>query len=321
MSSNKLYRAALLALSLGALYSCGGKGGQTPDPEPESADLLVCTFNIRYPEPADGDYIWDNRKDAVCNFILLRKPDIIAMQEVEPVQAKYILEKVKSEYGLYGIGRETGTDILTSTTAETSKTILYKKNRFTLLDKGTFWHSDDNPYQVMKKNANNDYGTFHLTHRNITSWLKLSDNNFEGHTVWLFDTHYQNSKNCTDADAKRSLQTGLHLQMIPQIMSAPLGPASKNPVFLVGDFNTTSSSAALQTLREIPLGYAREDAVSSSHRSTITDNGFGHPGNLIDHIYFCGPLKCLSYTVDKRNYGILYISDHYPVLAEYHYTK
>lgn len=319
--SNKFYRAALLTLGLGALCACSDKGGPAPKPEPESVDLLVCTFNIRYPEPSDGDYIWDKRKEAVCNFILLKKPDLIAMQEVEPVQAKYILDKVKSEYGLYGIGRDTGTDILMSTSSETSKTILYKKSRFSVLDKGTFWHSDDNPYQVMKKNGSNDFGTFHLTHRNITSWMKLSDLKHPGHTIWFFDTHYQNNNKCTDPDGKRELETGLHLSLMPQIMSAPLGESCSDPVFLVGDFNTTSSSAALKTLRNIPMGYAREDAVQSDHRSTITDNGFGKPGNLIDHMFYCGPLKCLSYTVDKRNYGILYISDHYPVLSEFHYTK
>ncbi|MCQ2155587.1 MAG: endonuclease/exonuclease/phosphatase family protein [Bacteroidales bacterium] len=318
MLSNRLIRTALLVLSLGAFCACGKESGNTKK-ETETADLLVCSFNIRYPEPADGDYIWDNRKDAVCKFILTRKPDIVAMQEVEKVQAEYILKKVGDEYGLYGIGRDTGKNILESTTDETSKTILYRKDRFSLAGKGTFWHSD-NPNQVMAKNGSNDFGSFHLTHRNVTGWLKLVDEEKMGRTVWVFDTHFQNNKNCTDAAGKRMLQTNLHLQMVPEIIGGPIGSSCKDAVILAGDFNAVFSSDELQRLRNVPLGYAREDAERSSHRSTITDNGFGHPGNIIDHIFFCGPLKCLNYSVDKRDYGILYISDHYPILSEFSYT-
>ena len=61
--------------------------------------------------------------------------------------------------------------------------------------------------------------------------------------------------------------------------------------------------------------------MKSSFRTIYTCNDYGKSnGTLIDHIFFCGPLKALTYTVDKRDYGILYISDHYPVLSEFSYT-
>ena len=308
-----------LSIALGALCSCNKNGGGQENNKPvESADYLICTFNIRYPEPADGDYIWDNRKDAVCNFILTRKPDIIGMQEVEKVQAEYILSKVKDEYGLYGIGRESGKDILKSTTDETSKTILYKKSRFDLSDKGTFWHSDT-PNQVSAKNKANDYGSWHSTHPWITSWVKLADKEKLGAPVWLFNTHFQNNKNCSNAADIRMMESNLHLTLLPQIIGGVVGPGCKDPVFLIGDFNTNSDTDALQLLINYPLGYARLDAAKSSFRTTNTDNGYGKSGGLIDHIFFCGPLKALTYSVDKRDYGINYISDHYPVLTEFAY--
>jgi len=320
MSSNKCFLTAVLALSLGVFCACGEKGDDpTPTPPVETADLLICTFNIRYPEPADGDYIWDNRKDAVCKFILTRKPDIIGMQEVERVQAEYILSKVKDEYGLYGIGRETGKDILKTSTDETSKTILYKKSRFDLADKGTFWHSDT-PDQVSVKNKANDYGSWHTTHPWITSWLKLTDKEQLGRPVWLFNTHFQNNKNCPNAGDLRIMESNLHLSRIPGMIGGVLGPGCKDPVFLIGDFNTSSDTDALQMLIKFPLGYARLDAEKSSSRDMNTDNGYGKSGGLIDHIFFSGPLKALTYTVDKRNYGIFYISDHYPVLTDFAYT-
>ncbi len=320
MSSSKLSALLSVCLSLGLLSACGGKVDEPIKKENETTDLLVCTFNIRYPEPSDGDYIWDNRKDAVCNFILTRKPDIIGMQEVERVQAEYILSKVKDEYGLYGIGRESGKDILQVSGDETSNTILYKKSRFDLVSKGTFWHSDT-PNQVAAKNKANDYGSWHTSHPLCTSWLKLADGDNLGRTVWLFNTHYQNNKNMTSvAPGLRMMESNLHISMIPSITGSSFGNGCKDPVFLIGDFNTAFATDELQQLRNVPLGYAREDAAKSSFRTANTDNGYGKGGALIDHMFFCGPLKSLSYTVDRRDYGILYISDHYPVLSEFSYT-
>lgn len=307
-----------MALSL--LCGCPAKPEGEDGPQKESADLLVCTFNIRYPEPSDGDYVWDKRKDAVCKFILTRKPDIIGLQEVERVQAEYILSKVKDEYGLYGIGRESGKDILQVSGDETSNTVLYKKARFDLAGKDTFWHSDT-PDQVSARNKANDYGSWHLTHPCCTSWIQLSDKDNTGRRVWLFNTHYQNNKNAPNASQLRMLESNLHLSRIPVLTGGVLGPACKDAVFLLGDFNSASTSDELQRLITFPLGYAREDAVKSSFRTIYTCNDYGKSnGTLIDHIFFCGPLKALTYTVDKRDYGILYISDHYPVLSEFSYT-
>lgn len=318
MSSSK--HLFLPALLLCLLVACD-PSGKGPENKPvESADLLFCTFNIRYPEPSDGAYIWENRRDAVCKFIQTRKPDIIGMQEVEKVQAQYILSKVGEEYGLYGIGRESGKDILQVSGDETSNTILYKKARFDLVDKGTFWHSDT-PDQVAAKNKANDYGSWHTSHPLCTSWLKLADGDNMGRTVWVFNTHYQNNKNMSDvAPGLRLMESNLHISMIPAIIGGPIGKTCKDAVFFSGDFNSSFDTDALQTIRNVPMGYAREDAAKSSFRSTSTDNGYGKASGIIDHIFFCGPLKALTYSLDKRDYGILYISDHYPVLTEFSYT-
>lgn len=309
----------LSVLFLAGISACGEKNDGTEKKTAESADLLICTFNIRYPEPSDGEYVWDKRKDAACNFILTRKPDIIGMQEVERVQAEYIYSKVQDEYGLYGIGRESGKDIMQVSGDETSNTILYKKSRFVLSSKGTFWHSDT-PNQVAAKNKANDYGSWHTTHPLCTSWLKLSDKDDSGRPVWIFNTHYQNNKNAPNAAQLRMLESNLHISQIPAITGKPIGPSCSDAVILTGDFNSASSSDELQRLITYPLGYARLDAAKSSFRETSTNNDFGKGSGIIDHIFFCGPLKALTYTVDRRDYGITYISDHYPVLSEFAYT-
>ena len=318
-----LYCLTVIALIL-AGCSCNKNGGDDgpANNEKEETDLLICTFNIRYPEPKDT-YTWDLRKDAVCKFILTRKPDIIGLQEVERSQAEYIFSKVKDEYALYGIGRGTGKNILETNVIESSTTLLYRKERFSLQEKKTFWHSD-NPDQVSLKNKANDYGSWHTTHEWTTSWVKLIDNEKQGMPVWFFNTHYQNNNSSTIDIARsreiRAMQSNLHLSLIPQIIGGSIGIGCTDPVFLVGDFNTSSSSDELQILINNNLGYARTDALKSSFRTTGTFNGWSNGSSIIDHIFFCGPLKALVYSVDKRNYGVSYISDHYPVLTEFSYT-
>lgn len=321
MSSSRLLKTVISVLVLVALCACGDKPDSPNNQQTEDVDLLVCSFNIRYPEPSDGDYIWDNRRDAVCKFILTRLPDIIGMQEVERIQAEYILSKVKDEYGLYGIGRESGKDILQVSGDETSNTIFYKKSRFDLVSKGTFWHSDT-PDQVAAKNKANDYGSWHTSHPLCTSWLKLADSDNLGRTVWLFNTHYQNNKNAPNAADIRVLESNLHLSQISSVIGGVIGSSCKDAVFLLGDFNCSSASDALQRIITYPMGYSREDAAKSSFRTVNTCNDYGKSnGTLIDHIFYCGPLKALTYTVDKRDYGILYISDHYPVLTSFSYDN
>ena len=117
------------------------------------------------------------------------------------------------------------------------------------------------------------------------------------------------------------MESNLHLNLMSQLSGGVIGPACKEALFFLGDFNARPDSPELDRLVNYPMGYARLDAAKSSFRTTDTDNGYGKGGGIIDHIFFCGPLKCLSYSVDKRDYGITYISDHYPVLSEFSYTE
>ena len=322
MSSNRIFRALAVSIAALALCACGnGDQPEKPDDKPvESADLLICTFNIRYNEPADGQYAWDYRKDAVCKFILTRQPDVLALQEVQKDQAEFIVSKVKDEYGFYALGNETGKDILSGNSSETSNAILYRKSRFDLLAKDSFWHNDPIT-EIPKKNKNNDYGNWHMAHPCGTSWVKLADKDNVGRTVWAFATHYINSKNTENAAGRRLQTSNIHLSAMPGIIGGAIGPGCKDPVFFMGDFNAKPDTEAITTLVNFPLCCARNDAAKSGSRDSITDNCFGQSGSqIIDYIFFCGPLKALTYTVDKRDYGIFYISDHYPVLSEFSYS-
>ncbi len=313
----------MLAFLLAPLDGCKGK--DQSQKTVEEADLLVCTFNIRYGSAVEEDSKnnWDNRKAGVLKFIQTRKPDIIGLQEVEKAQANYLNDNLKSEYGFYGIGRESGANILTtSKTTESSCAIMYRKDRFTLSKEGRFWHTDINACENVVQKSGSYYGTFQSSHPLITVWGKLADKTHASRPVWFFATHYQNNKNMTStAPGIRQQESNLHINKMQQLIGEGLGPACQNPVILLGDFNTTFDKDELQLLKNAPMGYARSDAVKSGSRDRSTNNDWGKGSGIIDHIFYCGPLKSLEYRVDSNTYeNVTYISDHYPVLASFKYT-
>ncbi|MBO7511307.1 MAG: endonuclease/exonuclease/phosphatase family protein [Bacteroidales bacterium] len=321
MLFNKSFRLVILLAFLGFSCACGKKDDGGKSSEPESADLLVCTFNIRYASAADGDNSWDNRKAAVVKFIQTRQPDVIGMQEVEKTQAVYLKNQVGSDYEIYGIGRESGKDIFNADGTETTSAILYKKSRFTLATKGKFWHDDGAPQSPPAKDGGR-YGSWKTSHPLITTWMQLQDKNFNGRSLWVFDTHYQNNKNMEGQGPQiRLLESRLHKSQMSAIVGEAIGAGCQTPVILFGDFNATSDSSELQELINVPMGYTRLDAAKSSTRYNNTCNDFGSGGSLIDHTFFSGPLKAIEYRADARSYGVAYISDHYPVLSSFAYTK
>ena len=89
------------------------------------------------------------------------------------------------------------------------------------------------------------------------------------------------------------------------------------PVFLSGDFNSTTDDPIFDPLKA-SLKDARE--VSAISDKNITYNGFGtvtdSPNTrqewVIDHIFFSG-VNPMAFRVLNGNYGVPFISDHYPI--------
>ena len=89
------------------------------------------------------------------------------------------------------------------------------------------------------------------------------------------------------------------------------------PVFLSGDFNSTTDDTIFEPLKA-SLKDARE--VSAISDKNITYNGFGkvtdNPDTrkewVIDHIFFSG-VNPMAFMVLNGNYGVPFISDHYPI--------
>ena len=101
----------------------------------QNNEINIISFNIRFANPDDGINIWDNRKNLVSNIILKYLPDIFGIQEGLWSQLEDIMEMIRNFYNFYAVKRK-------SEGSDETCAIFYRKFRFHLLDKGTFWLSE-----------------------------------------------------------------------------------------------------------------------------------------------------------------------------------
>ena len=82
-------------------------------------------------------------------------------------------------------------------------------------------------------------------------------------------------------------------------------------VIVGGDMNSTVDDTIFQNFYDIGLQSARELTPTTSHKNTY--NAFGNgKGSLIDH-FFVKNMSVLQFRTLDGDYGVPYISDHYPI--------
>src|SRR5690606_23574983 len=96
------------------------------------AQLVVGSFNLRLDIPkVDIGNEWSNRAPLVSSIIKFYEFDILGTQEGFAHQLED-LKKVLPNYGKYGVGRDDGKN------AGEQSAIFYRKDKFDLLDNGSF---------------------------------------------------------------------------------------------------------------------------------------------------------------------------------------
>ena len=127
---------------------------------PNHLELNVMTFNIRYGTANDGENRWDNRRNMVLDVLQNHSPDVVGLQEA----LRFQLDQIRSalpEFAEVGVGRDDGN------TAGEYAALLYRRDRFALLDSGTFWLSDTPNVPASKHWGNS------ITR--ICTWARLID--------------------------------------------------------------------------------------------------------------------------------------------------
>ena len=283
----------------------GDDNGGTDKPTVKSQTLKICSFNIRCFN-ANDPYPWSVRKDPVMKFIKTDKPDLVGLQELRSTQAQDFAYNLSDEYVYYDVNRDTGQPV--SSGSGEGVGILYRKDRFKLEKKGFFWLAD-NPDKLPDKNADGTYSSWNSACRRIVVWVKVKDLEHDGQTVFFFATHFDHK-----SVAAREKSSTLTVKKIKEITGLSDLSQSGNPIFLVADFNCSYGSSELAPLRSV-MKEAR--STSSKTESGRTYNGFGETStSVIDHIFYAGRLTADKYNIVTEDYGVKYISDHYPITFE-----
>ena len=336
MIFRKLFLITLLPVAL-VLQSCGpqdvvnpvtppstheggGDDDDTPTPPPPSGgdavSMTICSFNIRYANTSDKypdgtSAAWSARRESVKKFVDTVKPDLIGLQEVRKAQSEDFNSYFGAEYGYYDVGRDSGSGASVASANCEGVGVLYRKDRFELLSKDFFW-LDEKPRELPAKNSDGTYGAWNSACRRVTVYVKLKDKK-NGATVWFFPTHYDHK-----SEVARKNAADLNYEQIKALCKVDDVKNANVVIFHVGDLNTTSTSTQLKTLND-NMFYARSTAAGND-QDTGTYNGFGDKNSIIDHIYYGGKaVKPVKYWVDRTNYGVPYLSDHYPILFQWEY--
>lgn len=282
-----LTRFTFLAWSVFAVAICSpGTSAVAQDPD---SFIDVVTYNIRYANRGDGEDFWDNRAETVSRF--LAEFDVAGLQEVTAGQLD-LLSSELSDHGWYGLGRDDGKR------GGEHAPIFYRKDRFDVVDTGTFWLSSA-PETV------GNVGWDAALPRTCT-WMLLKDRK-NGQTWWFANTHFDH----------RGVQA--REESAKLVRRVALEQERHVPVVIMGDFNCTPQSDPYRALTlESKLADAREVSVADVTGPDSTWNGFSAivPGRVIDHLFVSGPVVVQKLNIlDPKTESGRFGSDHLPVHA------
>ena len=262
------------------LTVCGVAAAKSP------LELKIISYNIRT-LARDGENSWQFRKHATKNMIELHKPDAFGLQEAMLPHMQY-LDSVCPQYARVGVGRSDGKE------GGEFVTIYYNKERFDLLDSGTFWLSET-PDQVSRG--------WDAALPRITTWVKLRDKATK-RKFFYFNTHFDHKGTTARVESSK-----LIVEKIREIAG------KKATVVLTGDFNIESENEALQPLYD-NMSAARRCAPITDNKGTYNGWGLLKRNTVIDHIFYGGrKVKCNAFRTLDGDYGAKFISDHFPLEA------
>jgi endonuclease/exonuclease/phosphatase family metal-dependent hydrolase len=273
-----------LFLFVAALITCAAIGRD------KKTIIRVGSFNLRMDTRSDGDNAWQYRKALVNGLIRFHDFDVFGTQEGFKHQLDDLV--ADGDYVYIGGGRDDGKD------AGEHSAIVYKKDRFELIEHGDFWYSEtpDRPGKGWDATCCN----------RICSWGKFRDKATKK-VFFFFNSHYDHQGRIARRESSKLL-----LSRIKTI-------AGNTPVFATGDYNATPDSEPMQYLLSDGL---LKDAYAVSKQPPYGTTGTFHGFNLnetsearIDFILVTKHITILRYGVlNDRPYN-KFPSDHYPVLA------
>ena len=252
----------------------------------QAQDLKIISFNIRYNSwnNIDGENGWPNRKVAVAKMILEEQPAAIGLQEALIDQLQY-LDSALTHYRRIGVGRDDGKE------AGEFMAIYYDTTRLELLSYRTRWLSETPDVPTKGWDA--------ACYRTVT--IARFHDRQSGKEFQYLNTHLDHMGKTARAEGVKLIVQSLKENSI----------SDNVPVIVGGDMNSTIEDKIFQSFYHVNLKPARELTKNSSYVDTY--NAYGKEKSaLIDH-FFVREVKVKQFRTLDGNYGVPYISDHYPI--------
>ena len=268
-----------------------------------SEPLKLMSFNIRYGSANDGANRWDNRNELVIETIRTFDPDLLGTQEVLGFQADFLKDRLEG-YGFHGVGRDDG-----ASKGEFAP-VMYKLNRFDLVDSGHFWLSE-NPDEPGSK-------SWDAALPRLVSWVVLQDKKNNYKEFVFANTHWDHVGKVARLESAKLMR-----ERAEEVLYEGL------PVIVCGDFNTTEEGEPYKAL-VLGEGFNGKPLVDSYrviHPEPQNDEAtFGgwvgrRSGRRIDWILHSGDIRTLNSAINYSRDGDRYPSDHYPVEAALRFNK
>ena len=245
-------------------------------------ELKIISFNIRCCDDKDGHTIIE-RAPRLAKVTLPFDADVIGFQEYRPLWEEHIEKFYGDRYEIFNKYR--------CSEKPESAPILWKKDKFELLDKGYFWLSDTP--EVESRGWDELYNCWRMCEYVILKHIE------SGKVFTYMNTHYG------FGDNGQIKSSNLIYEYSKKI--------SDNPTFVTGDFN----------MRPDSLGYAEmvkhftdvNGATINDRRTTY--HGYGRVDD--EHIDFCfidGKIKPISLKIIDELVDGKYPSDHYGLFVE-----
>ena len=278
----KYFCRIFLLFSLSGVYSFAGN----------PAEVRIMTFNIRYNNPADSIYSWDQRRTMVLKVIRDAKPGIIGLQEVLKGQLDDLLKGLPG-YKAFGVGRDDGKN------AGEFSPILYDTLHYSIRNGSVFWISETPgiPGSISWNSACT----------RIITWVSLTCKNSD-ESLFVFNTHF-------DHISGEARENGARM-----LVAAIDSLCGNDPAIVTGDFNSTDTTRAYKILTSGKPVVLTDTRKSGKLPPAVTTTFIGFPADLgkkeiIDFIFINKRLKAEDYNIITYNENGRYPSDHLPVLA------
>ncbi|MFB6129884.1 MAG: endonuclease/exonuclease/phosphatase family protein [Salinigranum sp.] len=260
--------------------------------------ITVMTYNVRYDNPNDGEYVWHRRRDEVASVVRFHHPDLVGLQEASPDQLEDMRDRLP-EFEWLVAGRPSVEN------AGEYPAIGYDRARFNLESDDTFWLSET-------PDVPGSLGWDAMLPR-LVKYVRLRERD-TGVQLYHFNTHFDHAGETARLESAHLLRDRID------------DVAVDLPLVLTGDFNSRQGSPPYRYLTERDKSSPGRTLVDT-HRvtqqrhhgpgTTMTDFRNLIPDKKIDYVFVTDDVEVVGHGVcaDSFDNGI-FPSDHLPVRVE-----